>query len=212
MSENKTQPGDPNPDLSDLGEYEEFASPTEDLGSSEPSSRRQLLSVPVKKPNAKVFFRIHETLQLAVDLYKHEPEGSISPEYYLVKGPMIPQFSARKVELIKAHLVVYVTPAGSVGFWPITTPAAGSGLGASRYYNSCLGAVALGRQNWIRLVWDKHGGAYTAVVAEGDDLGAPSWPEDHTLGDLMRLAFPPDFIVNNEEHPVLMYLSGKRAG
>ncbi len=161
-------------------------------------TKKILTTVPIRKPNKQVFFRVHpsEDFRLPLMVLELKEEG----ETYLVK-PHLRQELAE--EITPKMLVTCVTRQGDCFLWPIRLHGEDGRL--DPWNQSALEAAEIGKEKWIRLLSNRSLGAYEVVQAT-DNLPEPKWPEV-SFQELVTLAFKGK-VIQDLEHPILRQLRG----
>jgi hypothetical protein len=163
--------------------------------------KKELLTVPVRKPDKAWFVRVHPEaayrLETAVLELKEERET------YLVAQPLWaelagePTFSPRL-------LATAVNRQGVLFLWPVRLPGLDGKLDA--WSASALEAVELARTRWVRVSANLSLGAYDVHTATGN-LPEPKWTEK-PLAELLAVAFK-GRLIDSLDHPVLRKLRGE---
>ncbi len=161
-----------------------------------------LTTVPVRKPKRTEFFRVHPGRDFTVDMYLLEREDGMDRESYLV-DPSIQHLVLS--ELRQVRLFTVINKHGDIFLWPVRLPADDRDR-LRRMADSALGGAEQAKALWVKLVWDKHLGAWEMYRAKGD-LGAPQWP-DKSFRDLLELAFR-SYLIDTPEHEVIRELAGE---
>jgi hypothetical protein len=162
--------------------------------------KRALTVVPVRKPNRQEFFRTHPNEEYAVQIaileLKMENETyAISPEVALA----IPG------ETKVVRLTTAINRQGNVFLWPVLLP---SNEGREMAWHSSAREAAERAQSvWVRMVANMGGGYYDIWETDGS-VGEPQWPE-HSLTQLLKVAFGNGRLIDREDHPVLQQLLGR---
>ena len=163
--------------------------------------KKELLTVPVKKPSKEWFCRVHPDpemrLQTGVIELKEDREMFIvDPSLWSVLSTES-TFSPRLfVTAINRQSVVFL--------WPIRLPRADGKL--DEWSKSSLEAVNIAQERWVRVAANMSLGAYEIFTAPGE-LSEPEWP-DKSFRDLLSIAFK-DRLIDSMEHTVLKKLRGE---
>ena len=155
--------------------------------------------VPVRKPGAQEFFRVHPDedyrLETAVLELKEERE------VYLVAPALRGEMFA---EIKPVRIYTTINRQGVVALWPCKlSPPDGR---ANPWYDTALAAAELGMSRWVKIQADMSLGGYQPFVAAGD-LPDPTWPEK-TFHELLKIAFTGSDI-DTPDHPALRRLRGE---
>lgn len=160
--------------------------------------KKQLITVPVKKPDKQSFFRVHPDpdwqLQAAVLELKEERET------YVVDPALL---DAVGTEAAPRLIVPAVTRQGVTFLWPLRLPAADGRQ--DEWARSAMEAATIAREQWVRMTANMSLGAYEVLSAPIS--AAPVWP-DATFEELVKIAFKNHYI-NDLDHPVLRRLRGE---
>ena len=161
-----------------------------------------LATVPVRKPKRTEFFRVHPGADYTVDMYLLEREDGMDREAYLV-DPSIQHLVVS--ELRQVRLFTVINKHGDIFLWPVRLPADDRDR-IRRMADSALGAAEQAKELWVKLVWDKHLGAWVMYRAKGD-LGTPQW-RDKSFRDLLEIAFR-SHLIDKPDHEVIRELAGE---
>ena len=163
--------------------------------------KKQLLSVPVRKPYGAWFVRVHpgpdyrlETM--VIDLKEDR-------EIYLVDKPLWSALAGEST-LSPRALFTAVNRHGDVFLWPVRLPGPDGKI--DEWSRTALEAAMLAQNSWVRVTANLSLGAYEVHVATGS-LPEPTWPES-SFADLANIAFKGKFITSLD-HPVLRKLRGE---
>ncbi len=161
--------------------------------------KKQLLTVPVRKPDRQTFVRTHPDpsyrLETAVIDLKEDRET------YLVGSEVR---EALGQDIVPMVLVTTINRQGVLTIWPIRLP--DSQGRHNPWHQSALEAANLARTIWVKLVANQSLRAYDIFTAEGN-LADPEWPE-LSFHEILRLAFK-DKYINSVDHPVCRQLRGE---
>jgi hypothetical protein len=155
-----------------------------------------LTHVPVRKPSRHEFFRVHPEFVLDTTVFTDKEER----ENYLVapsmRGALVGE--ARGVLLVPA-----ITRQNALFVWPVSLPSEDGRRNA--WTETAQQAMALAKENWVRLMPDMSLGAYRIYLAEGQ-LSEPFWP-DKSFGDLLEIAFR-NKVIDDPDHLIVRRLRG----
>ena len=158
--------------------------------------KKQLSTVPVRKPNKTQWVRVHPEKKMDAKLLKY---GEKDEDLYLVE----PELQAEVEQLARAHrLVLAIDRQGGPFLWPIVLPDENRRL---NWHLSALEAAQNAELEWTRIQSNMNIGAYDIFTAEGN-LKEPEWPE-LSLDELLDIAFK-NKIINRLDHQVLLQLRG----
>ena len=166
---------------------------------AEDGVKKLLHTVPVGKPNAQTWFRVHPD-----HAYQLRDVGLISlkddNEFYLVS----PQFAAElEGEFEKWTIFTVVSRQGVVRLWPIRQ--IGTDGKSNPWWDSAREAADQATTAWTRLSANRHLGAYDIRTAAKSI--EPVWPE-LSLTELLRIAFKNGHLIDGIDHPVVRQLRG----
>lgn len=160
-----------------------------------------LLTVSVRRPNRREFFRVNPDPAYTIDGTVIEHEDSEGKHDFWLP----PALRGLAIEDAKPVRIFTCMSRGGVLFlWPARLP---SGDGAGRtWHASALQAADMARGAWIKLQGNRLAGAYEAFRATGE-LGEPQWP-DKPLSELLRQGFD-GRVIDGPNHDVLRMLRGE---
>ena len=160
--------------------------------------KKQLVTVPVKRPDRQTFSRVHPKWSFTAAIL----EVRDTREAYLVMPELLPELSAEAVPTI---LFPAITRQGDVFLWPVRSPT----LDGRRndWNRSLLEAVATAKTRWTKIASNMRIQAYEIFVAASDTLAEPQWP-DTSLEELVYIAFR-ERIIDDFNHPVIRTLKGQ---
>jgi hypothetical protein len=179
------------PDLSKLRLSQEFL---------ETAGAKKILStVPVRKPRAQDFVRVHPAPEF------REPFAVIElkddRERYLITPEIA---AALPAEIVTEMLYTAINRQRVVFLWPVRLPASDGRV--LEWHRSGQEAAEHAMHHWIRVVANMSLGAYEIIEAPGK-LPDPEYP-DYSFHELLRIAFR-DRIISSFDHPVLKRLRGE---
>jgi hypothetical protein len=196
---NTTNPPLPRPDatLRDVDPFDPTAlRVTPDTGAI--GVRREILTVPVRKPGKQEFFRVRPGPDWHLDTVVLEL--SEDRETYLVAPALREELAA---EGRVARLYTCVSRGGALFLWPVPLP--GPDGRANPWHQSAHDIAGRAEERWLRVMSDQAAGMYQAMVATGL-ADEPEWP-DLTLRRMLELAFR-ERLVDSADHPVVRRLRG----
>jgi hypothetical protein len=158
---------------------------------------REILSVvPVRKPKANEFVRVHETLSLTAVIYEDRDERE---PHYVLK-----EFSSLLIASTKTKLLVLaVNQLGDPFIWPVPLDAESSR--SNTWNESQRAAYHAAKTDWVKMVSGKD--RYHVYIAEGE-LPPPRWPEKD-FRELLAIAFH-NRTIDRADHPVIKAMFGRR--
>ena len=164
-------------------------------------AKKAILNVPVRKPTAQEFFRVHPDenmrLQAAVIELKEERESFI----------VTPSLASQIPGEVKPKLIVTVMNRQGVLFlWPVGLDLETGQIRKNHWNESARSAAHLATKGWVRMVSNMSLGAYEVFQATASQP-EPEWP-DLSFLEILRLAFKDNFI-DSGDHIVLRKLRGE---
>jgi hypothetical protein len=165
---------------------------------------RQLLKVPVRKPNKQEFFRVRQGEEWQLVTYAIEIKEE--QEVYLIAPDLWEVVSA---ESTLRMIVTAMNRQGTLFLWPLKMPPSEEGGRRRRdeWARTALQAANIAQETWVRLIPDLNAGGYQIEYAQSQ-LSNPIWPQKYTFQDLINIAFK-DAMINDIHHPVLRQLRGE---
>jgi hypothetical protein len=184
-------PPDPFADLSKLRLDQLFA---ETAG-----AKKLLTTVPVRKPLAQDFVRVHPGAEFRMPFAFVNLKDD--RERYLV----LPEIAAAvPTEVVMEMLYTTINRQSVVSLWPVRLPSPDGRV--NEWHRSAQEAAERAMHRWVRLVANMSLGAYEISEAIGN-ISDPEWPE-YTFQDLLRVGFR-GRIIDSVDHPVLKRLRGE---
>jgi hypothetical protein len=161
--------------------------------------KRQLLTVPVRKPSKHEFVRVHPDAQYRMIM----PLLSIKEdnETYLVVPGLRPALAGY---VVSAKLYTTINRQEVLALWSV--PVANEDGTINPWHQSAHEAASQAVQQWTKIIANKSLGAYDIYTAEGD-LPDPTWP-DVSFQQIVTLAFKGK-VIDNLEHPIVRKLRGE---
>jgi hypothetical protein len=161
--------------------------------------KKILTTVPVRKPNAQEFVRVHASAEFRENFPIIELKNE--REEYIVTADLVDALTS---EFVLKTLFLAVNRQGTVFFWPVRLPSADGKN--NDWWRSAREAAELAMTSWVRVRANTHLGAYDIYRAESE-MSDPEWPP---LGfwDLIKIAFR-DHLVDRIDHPVVKKLRGQ---
>jgi hypothetical protein len=162
-------------------------------------AKKQLLSVPVRKPDKQVFIRCHPDPAYRMNCALIEV--SEDRETYLLTPTMARDLSPP--EYITATLITTITRQGTLFLWPVRLPMPDGKV--LEWHRTAQEAAEIATRRWIRVVSNMSLRAYEVFEA-GGSIPDPEWP-DLSFHELLRIAFR-DKLVDNRDHSLIKRLRG----
>ena len=158
--------------------------------------KREVTTIPARKPNSQQFFRIHPSEEVTVNVINWEEDGTL----YLVRKDALPYlFGLTKV--VKLYLGMLYT--GNPFLYPVQQP---DDKGVwNQWHRSQSKIVLQAKEQWVRAQPERSINGYVAYIAEGK-LPDPEWP-DKTMAEILSTAFA-DAIINSADHPIVKSVKG----
>jgi hypothetical protein len=160
------------------------------------SVQKIITTVPVHKPNKQNWIMIHPDEGWRMDAATLEIKGE--NEFYLVTPEMYVSFPD---ECMPVTLVTCITRQGAVFLWPVRLPREEGRF--DQWGQSALEIVAQHSGKWIRVVSNRHLGAYE-VYHTRQELPDPEWPEEG-FSYLVNKAFKGK-VIDRPDHPIIRQL------
>ena len=161
--------------------------------------KKLLTTVPVRKPSAQDFVRVHPDPAYRENFPIIELKDE--REEYIVVADLVPALVG---EFVTKTLFTAINRQGTVFFWPVRLPSPdGKDLD---WWRSSREAAELAMTSWIRVRANMNLGANDIFQAESV-ISDPEWPQ---LGfwELIKIAFR-DHLIDRLDHPVIKRLRGQ---
>jgi hypothetical protein len=171
-----------------------------------PRVKRLITTVPVRnKPVDDKFMRVHSDprYRLEASIISIKDEGDFLVHPSLEDDPTVAAAAGKM--LVPVTLFTAITYAGDVFLWVAKYPAS-SNHAFARWPNSMREAIEMAMTTWLRVESNTGVGAYVPVIAEGESLAEPKWP-DMSFGKLLDIAFAGRQI-DRPDHPLINRLRG----
>ena len=171
--------------------------------------QREILRLPVKKPERQWFVRCHPDVEHywfeAATLEVREEKGEQTRgagDFYLVSPNLLLQPEISK-EVRPSTLVLSMTRGSNPFVWPLMLP----GRRESTWHLSAREAAERAREKWVSVRANQEVGAYDVLVASAK-IPDPIWPTK-SFAELLTVAFR-DRIIDTADHEVLLRLQGEK--
>lgn len=161
--------------------------------------RKLLTSVPPRKPGNQTYFRVRpgDDWRMEALILQLKEDG----ENYFVMPQLAFELAS---ECRPKMLYTYVDRDGNLGIWPINLPGEDGRLDA--WSQSAHTAAAHAEERWVRLLANRHVGAYDVI--EATNLAEePKWPE-MDFKKVLSLAFK-ERLITSMSHPIVRRLRGE---
>ena len=160
--------------------------------------KKQLLTIPVRKPNNQDFVRVHpaEAYRAALMMVHLKDDR----EMYLVRPEMYAELSG---ETVAMTVFTAINRQGVLFLWPVRLPPPDGKT--NDWWPSARTGAELAINKWIRLKASTDLGAYEIFEATST-MAAPEWPE-LPFQELLRIAFK-DRMIDRVDHAVVKRLRG----
>jgi hypothetical protein len=160
--------------------------------------RKLLTTVPVRRPNAQDFIRVHAdpAYRAALALIELRDDR----EVYLLTPDIARQLPG---EFVMATLFTAINRQGVVHLWPVKLPPPDGRI--VEWHRSAAEAAELAMKKWIRLKANMTLGAYEIFESQGV-IPDPEWPT-LPFNELLRIGFR-DRYVGTLDHAVIKRLRG----
>ena len=178
-------------------DFSKFRLPTNSLGS--PVAHKVLLRVPVSKPSKQQYVRVcsDENYHFECAILKLEDDD----RPYLISHNIA---SAVAQDIKQVILKLGIDRQGNIFLWPI--PPTPEDASENTWNQSQRQVAEMAETSWIRLTSNRALGCYEPMVAQGE-IPEPTWP-DHTLEEILEIAFGSTHLIADREHPALLKLWG----
>ena len=160
--------------------------------------KKLLTTVPVRKPSAQDFIRVHSDPEYRAALAVIELRDD--RETYLVSPSIARDLPG---EFVMATVYTAINRQGVVQLWPVRLPAADGRV--LEWHRSAAEAAELAMRKWVRIKANMALGAYEIFEAAGT-IADPQWPE-YTFQQLLRIGFR-DRLIDSLDHAVIKRLHG----
>jgi hypothetical protein len=160
--------------------------------------KKLLTTVPVRKPNAQDFVRVHHDSAYRMAFAAIELKDD--REIYLLLPEIAQQLPG---EFIMITLHTAINRQGVVHLWPVRLPTPDGRI--NEWHRSAAEAAELAMKRWVRVRANMTLGAYEIFEA-ASTIPEPTWPE-HSFQELVKIAFR-DRLITNLDHPVIRRLRG----
>lgn len=160
--------------------------------------KKLLTTVPIRKPGAQDFVRVHPSPQYRETLALLELKED--REIYIVNLNVVPEL---QTECYIATLFTAISRSGVLFMWPVRVPATDGRT--NDWHVSAATAAQLAMKRWVRLKANMSLRAYEIFEAESA-IPDPVWPE-LSFEAIYRIAFK-DRLITTTDHPVIKRLRG----
>lgn len=160
--------------------------------------KKLLTTVPIRKPAAQDFVRVHSSPQYREVLALLELKED--RETYIVNLAAVPEL---QTECFIATLFTAINRTGVLFLWPVRVPATDGR--ANDWHVSAATAAQQAMARWIRVKANMSLRAYEIFQAE-NAIPDPVWP-DLSFAEITRIAFK-DRLITSPDHPVIKRLRG----
>ena len=161
--------------------------------------KKLITSVPGRKPGTQTYFRVRpgDDWRMEALILQLKEDG----ESYFVMPQLACELAS---ECRPKMLYTYVDRDGNLGIWPINLPGEDGRLDA--WSQSAHTAAAHAEERWVRLLANRHVGAYDVI--EATNLAEePQWP-DLDFKKVLSLAFK-ERLITSMSHPIVRRLRGE---
>lgn len=161
--------------------------------------KKQILTIPVRKPNRQEFFQVHpdESYRVETCVLEDEADGRT---LYIVSPELWSELAA---EISPAVLFTCVNRQGDVFVWRAKMP---SDDGRQNLWTeSAIQIAKRAESRWVRMRANMAAGLYDCHEAPAD-LSPPEWPE-LTFTQILEIAFRGN-LIQSLDHPVVRKIAG----
>jgi hypothetical protein len=161
--------------------------------------QKLLTTIPVRKPGAQDFVRVHPSPEYRSDFPIIEIRDE--REEYIVTSSLQSELAS---EFVSKTLFTTINRQGTLFFWPVRLPSPdGKDL---VWWQSAREAAERATHEWVRVKPNMNLGAYDIYKAEGI-VTEPDWPKEDFWA-LVKIAFR-DHLIDRIDHPVIKRLRGQ---
>jgi hypothetical protein len=162
--------------------------------------KRAIITIPVRKPSAQDFIRVHPdpAYRLPVAIIELRDDR----ETYLVSPSVAPQIPG---EYVLTTLFTCLNRAGVLFLWPVRLP--GTDGRQLDWHRSAAQAAEMAMTRWVRIKSNMNLRAYEVYEASAN-IPDPVWP-DLLYGQMLAIAFK-DRLINSVDHSILKQLRGEQ--
>jgi hypothetical protein len=160
--------------------------------------KKLLTTVPIRKPAAQDFIRVHPSPKYRETLAFVELKDD--REIYIANLAAVPEL---QTECFVATLFTAITRTGVVFLWPVRVPAVDGRT--NDWHTSAATAAQLAMARWVRIKANMSLRAYEIFEAESS-IPDPEWP-DLPFEAIYRIGFK-DRLISGPDHPVIKRLRG----
>jgi len=186
--ETETKPTEEKAELPgfDLNEY--IAGPLQDTGLI---IKREIATIPAKKPNSQQWIRVHPTDEILVDVIDWKDEGTL----YLVSQSKL-SLMFEQTKRVRLHIAMFLS--GNPFLLPVPQPDVNGNW--NQWHKSLARMAEMAKTHWLRIQPDRTINGYIPYIAEGK-IAEPIWP-DKTISEYLAISFR-DNIIDSEDHPIV---------
>ena len=165
--------------------------------------KRPFTLCPIRKPRPHEWFQVHPDPAFRFEgrLFKHK-EGMSEDWYLPVGADVLVELEGRS--LVAVVIFVWVNRKRDCAIWPIQL---GDEEGKINSWHESMHEMftvhAIGQ--WARI--ESGDGGYKVETAQNEELPPPEWPQ-HTLAEILRVAFKGGRVVDSLDHPLIKKLRG----
>jgi hypothetical protein len=166
----------------------------------DPLAVEHVHKIPIGRP--KDFCRVHPSADFRrrCVIYKHKTENMLREEYYLVG----PSMQGRIEEARPCTLVVAVDRAMMPRVWPLILPRDDENDNDAWVTSRVIAREATAC--WVKPMWkDRH---FVSRQAEEGYAPDPDFSNLPPFDEIIRIAFGPHGIINDDQHPIARALLG----
>ena len=160
--------------------------------------KKLLTTVPIRKPGAQDFIRVHPSPKYREILAFVELKDD--REVYIANLAAVPEL---QTESYIATLFTAITRTGVLFMWPVRVPAVDGRT--NDWHTSAATAAQHAMTRWVRIKSNMSLRAYEIFEAESA-IPDPDWPE-LSFEAIYRIAFK-DRLISGPDHPVIKRLRG----
>jgi hypothetical protein len=164
-----------------------------------PAIKKLLTTIPVRKPGAQDFIRVHPNAEYRLDTAVISLKDD--RETYLVAPTLVPELIT---ECVPVTLFTTMSRQGVLSLWPVRLPGPDGKM--NEWWRSARDAAEIAMESWARVKASTSLGAYEIFHAAAA-IPDPEWP-DLSFREILKIAFR-DHYIDTLDHAVIKRLRGQ---
>jgi hypothetical protein len=165
---------------------------------TETGVKKLLTTIPIKKPSAQDWVRVHPSPDMRCDIPLIELKDE--REAFVVAGPLVSELIG---EIKCMTMFTTINRQAVLSLWPVPLP--DPDARQLEWHRSMREGAEMAMENWVRVKANMSLGAYDLFQATGS-IADPVWP-DLNFQQIVRIAFK-DRLIDSMDHPVIKRLRG----